>query len=133
MKKKRMVRAQLVLCAGFVLVAAFMALAAHAAAAEMRVHPHDVAWVDPRLEQMKPMDIAVLPAVAFVDDPEAVRLVEIYGALLVAQTGHYEQAPWQVRDAMERLGKEKESFNRALTRQVLASGTIDSHAAATLA
>jgi hypothetical protein len=128
-----MVRAQFVLCAGFILVAAFTGLAVHAAEAQMRVHSHDVAWIDPRLEQMKPMDIAVLPAVAFVDDPEAVRLVEIYGALLVAQTGHYEQAPWQVRDAMERLGKEKEAFSRALTRQVLKSGAIDSQAAITLA
>jgi hypothetical protein len=131
--KKLVVRAQFVLCAWFTLVAVSTGLAEAPAAPPIRVHPHDVAWIDPQLEQMKPMEIAVLPAVTFVDDPAATRLVEVYGALLVAQTGHYEQAPWQVREAMERLGKEKEAFCRALTRQVQKSGTIDSRLAATLA
>src|SRR5262245_48667456 len=132
MKKECMVRAQLVVCAWFTLVAASTALAEAPAAPPMRVHPRDVAWIDPHLPQMKPMEIAVLPAVAFVDDPAAMRLVEVYAALLVAQTGHYEQSPWQVREAIERLGKEKDAFCRALTQQVQRSGTIDSHLAATL-
>src|SRR5262245_21906766 len=130
--KKPWIHAQIVLCA-WLIVAVSMVSADTSSRPPMRAHPHDVAWFDPQLEQMKPMEIAVLPAVSFVDDPAAIRLVEVYGALLVAQTGHYEQAPWQVREAMAGLGKESEAFSRELTRQVRSTGTIDSHVAATLA
>ena len=130
--KKPWIHAQ-ALCAWLTLVAVAMVSAETPSRPPMRAHPHDVAWFDPQLEQMKPMEIAVLPAVSFVDDAAAIRLVEVYGTLLVAQTGHYEQAPWQVREAMQRLGPEQSAFSSDLVRQVRSTGTIDSRIAATLA
>jgi len=102
------------------------------AGVEMRVHPRDVVWVDPQLERIPPTNIAVLPAVAFVDNPEALRLVEVYGSLLLAETGHVALPAQRVREAMAGVGQRPDLYP-AMARQVRTRGVIDAQMASRLA
>jgi len=93
----------------------------------------DLVWVDPQIQREKPTEVAVLPAVAFIDDPQAVQVVEIYGSLLLAETGHVVQPASRVRQALMGVGERPNNpLYERLARQVRSEGTIDASLASTL-
>ena len=99
----------------------------------LRAHKRDAMITHPELDALRPAAIALLPAVAFVDDPPTMSYVETFVFELYAATGHEWRPASLAHDRMSGVAGRSGSLREDVAREVRRTGHVEPATAGELA